>query len=260
MIWDQHCHLPGVPGDTPTARMEQLLRYADRMGIDRICVCMGMTWSYDPTPEDFRKQNDEVMQATRPWPDRAFGFVYLNPKHVEASLAEMDRCVAHGPMVGVKLWVARRCHQPELDPIIRRAIELKAPVFQHTYLKATGNLPEESTPMELAMLARRHPEAVLICGHTGSDWEIGIRAIQDCPNVSADLSGSDPTAGMTEMAVARLGAKRVLFGSDAGGRSYASQLAKVLGADIPDTSKKLILGENMRRLLRPIFERKGLRV
>ena len=258
MIWDAHCHLSGVPGQTPDERLVQLIAFADRMGIERLCIYMGMNWSYDPSPEEMRRQNDEVLAALGRWHHRAFGFVYLTPNHVEASLAELDRCVRDGPMVGVKLWVARRCNAPELDPIVRRATDLQAPILQHTYIKATGNLPGESTPMDLAELARRHPEASLICGHTGADWELGIRAIRDCKNVFADLCGSDPTAGMTEMAVRELGAGRVLYGSDAGGRSFASQLGKVLGADIPEAAKRLILGENLKRLLAPILRGKGV--
>ena len=36
--------------------------------------------------------------------------------------------------------------------------ELKAPIFQHTWIKTTGNYPGESTPMDLAALAARYPE------------------------------------------------------------------------------------------------------
>ena len=239
--------------------MGRLLMYADRMEIERLCVYMGMKWSHDPSPDDMRRQNDEVLSVLEKWPQRLFGFVYLNPNHVEESLAELDRCVRDGPMVGVKLWVARHCNLPELDPIVKRATELNAIVFQHTYLKVGGNLPGESTPMELAELARRHPTARLICGHTGADWEIGIRSVRDCGNVWVDLAGSDPTAGFTEMAVAELGAKRVLFGSDAGGRSFASQLGKVFGANIPEAAKSLILSENLRELLSPMMKKKGIR-
>jgi len=236
--------------------MSQLIRFADRMGIERLCVYMGMKWSHDPSPEDMRRQNDEVLAALEKWHHRAFGFVYLNPNHVEESLKELDRCVRDGSMVGVKLWVAAHCNRPELDPIVERATELKAVVFQHTYLKITGNLPGESTPMELAELARRHPNAAIICGHTGADWEIGVRAVRDCKNVWVDLAGSDPTAGLTEMAVSELGAERVVYGSDAGGRSFASQLGKVFGAEISTAAKNLILGENLKRLLMPILKEK----
>src|SRR6266516_4080855 len=167
-IWDVHCHLSGVPGRAPAERLTQLIAFADRMGIERLCVFMGMKWSHDPTPEDMRQQNDEVLAALQSWHHRAFGFVYLNPNHVEESLAELDRCVRDGPMVGVKLWVARHCNTPELDPIVNRAAELEAPILQHTFVNTLGNLPGSSTPMDLAELARRHPKVPLICGHTGA--------------------------------------------------------------------------------------------
>ena len=85
-IWDLHCHLSGVPGSTPEARLERLLEYANRMGIARLCVFMGMDWSYDPSPEKMRQENDEVLRAVRSFPERAFGFVYLNPKHTQATI------------------------------------------------------------------------------------------------------------------------------------------------------------------------------
>ena len=59
---------------------------------------------------------------------------------------------------------------------------------------------------------------------------------------------SNPTSGFVEMAVRELGAERVIYGSDAFGRSFASQLGKVMGADIPEPARRLVLGENLRRL------------
>lgn len=112
--------------------------------------------------------------------------------------------------------------------------------------------------MELAALARRHPGAMFVCGHSGGDWEIGLRAIRGQSNIHADLGGGDPVAGMTEMAVRELGPERVLYGSDVGGRSFASQLAKVYGADLRDSQKRAILGGNLRRLLMPMLRRKGM--
>jgi predicted TIM-barrel fold metal-dependent hydrolase len=258
-IWDVHCHLAGIAGNTPDARLGRLLEIADRMGIARLCVYMGMTWSYDPSPADLRQQNDDVLKAIARFPDRAFGFVYLSPKHVRESLDELNRCVADGPMVGVKLWVAAHADAPELDVIVQRATELKAVVFQHTWIKITGNLPGESTPMQLATLAARHPNAKFICGHTGGDWEQGIRAVRAHANISVDLGGGDPVAGITEMAARELGPERILFGSDAPGRSFASQLAKVYGADVPDNAKQRIFSTNLKQLLQPILTEKGIK-
>lgn len=259
MIWDLHCHLSGVSGRTPEERMAQLIEIADRVGIDRLCVYMGMSFTQNPTPQRLREENDAVLQALSHWHDRAFGFVYCSAEHVETSLAEIDRCVRDGPMVGVKLWVAKKCAASEIDPIIQRAAELKAVIFQHTWFKTDGTTyPGESSPYDLVELAKRFPDVPLICGHTGGTWELGIRAVRAIKNISVDLAGSDPTNGIVEMAVRELGAERIIYGSDGGGRSFASQLAKVFGANVPEAAKKLILGENLRRLMLPILQAKGI--
>lgn len=260
MIWDLHCHLSGVNGKTPAERIAQVIEIGDRLGIERYCFYMGYPWSNDPTPDEFRRQNDQVIEALQHWHHRAFGFAYLNPKHEDESLKELERCVKDGPLVGIKLWVAVRCNDPRLDSIIRRAGELKAAIFQHTWFKTGGNLPGESSPLDLAELAARHPTIPIICGHTGGNWELGIRAIRAHENVFIDTAGSDPTAGIVEMAVRELGADRIIYGSDCGGRSFASQIGKVASADIPDVDRQKIFRGNLRKLLFPILQAKGMRL
>ncbi len=258
-IWDCHGHLGNIRGEKPADRMARLIEYANRMQVERLIVFMGWPHTYDPSPEEITRQNDQVLEAIRDWPDRALGYAYVNPNHVDHSLEEMKRCIVRGPMVGIKLWVAKRCNDPALDPIVQLATKLQVPIYQHTWLKITGNLPGESTPSDLVELAARHPKATLICGHAGGDWELGIRTVRRHKNIILETAGGDPTAGLVEMAVRELGPERVIYGSDVGGRSFASQLAKVEAAEIADHEKELILGANLRRILTPIFETKGLK-
>lgn len=259
-IWDIHSHLHSVPGDTPEKRMEVLVRCADRLGIDRLILSQGYSANLHPTQDQLREENDRVMRAVRHIPERAFGSVYLSPRFLDFSLREFDRCVRDGPMIGVgELEIDGRCNVPEMDAIVQRAVSMKAPILQHTWLKLDGNEPGESSPYDLVELARRHPEANFICAHTGGDWERGIRIIRDTPNILAGIAGFDPTSGVVEMAVRELRPERVVYGSDAGGRSFASQLAKVTSAEIPDSAKELVLGGNLRRLFAPILRAKGYR-
>jgi len=255
-IWDAHVHLTGVAGSVEQ-RVDGLLKIAGRVGIERLVFCMGTSFVPDPSPEELRKQNDEVLRAIAHAPNRVLGMVYVNPKQTQASLDEMERCVRSGPMVGVKLWIAMECSRPELDPIVRRAVELKVPLLQHAYDRTAGNMPGESSCGDVAILAARHPDASFICAHTGNDWERGIRTIRTVNNVWSEVCGSDPTGGFVEMAVRELGAERVIYGSDAGGRSFASQLAKVYSADLPEGAQRLILGDNIRRLLSPALAEKA---
>src|SRR5438105_8902377 len=84
-IWDDHTHLHSVPGDTPEARMEVLVRCADRLGIERLILSQGYSANFHPTPDQFREENDRVMRAVRRFPERSYGSVFLSPSFLEFS-------------------------------------------------------------------------------------------------------------------------------------------------------------------------------
>lgn len=260
-VWDEHVHMHRLPGNTPEERVEVLIRAADRFGIERLCMSQGFCQWFHPTPEQLVEENNRVLRAIKRFPDRTFGWVYVSPAYPELSVREIDRCLRDGPMVAIgEIEADKLCNVPEMDPIVERAISLGVPIMQHTFILHENPEPGQATPEHLVELARRHPKATFICAHTGGDWEKGIRMIRDTPNILAGTAGFDPTAGVVEMAVRELGAERVVYGSDVGGRSFASQLSKTIGADIPESAKKLVLGGNLRRLLTPILRAKGIKV
>lgn len=258
-IWDAHCH-PNAPGTTPADRMGNVLKYADRMGVERLCIFMGRPWDAHPSPALLKSTNDDILAMVQAFSDRVFGFVYLNPQYPRESLAELERCVADGPMVGVKLWQAVKASSRELDPIVKRAAELKAVILQDSFIYSYPRPIESSSgPDDVAQLSARYPGVPLICAHTGANWEQGIRMIRAQRDVYAELSGSEPVNGFVEMAVRELGAKRVIYASDCYGRSFSSQISKVLDAQITRQEKQLILRDNLRRLLLPILSAKGIK-
>ncbi len=248
-VIDCHVHPTSAQGEGPERCAEEMLRFADRMGIEWLGTSLGPSFHRQPTEAEIETDNDFNAELIALHPDRFFGYVNLNPNRLFHSLRELDARVAEGPFVGIKLWIAMCCDHPNMDAICERAGELDAPVLQHTFFRAGGNLPHESSPADLAALAARHPGVTFIAAHAGLNWERGIRAVADCPNILVDTCGFDPEMGYTEMAVQWLGADRVVYGSDAAGRSFASQLAKVYGADITDDQKRHILSENMRQVL-----------
>jgi hypothetical protein len=149
---------------------------------------------------------------------------------------------------------ALTCNHRNFDPLVERIQELNGVIMQHTWFKTGGKQgPGESTPSELTMLAARHPQQTFICAHAGGEWQQGIRAVQDSTNVMVETSGFDATAGFIEMAVSELGAERIIFGSHLPSRSLGTELGKIVGADVSDADRTLILGENYRRILKPIL-------
>jgi predicted TIM-barrel fold metal-dependent hydrolase len=188
--------------------------------------------------------------------------IQLNANDVRASLDALDRWLRDGPMLGVYFPGsgpgALTCTHRNFTPLIERIAELKGVIMQHTWFKTGGkDGPGESTPSELAELARRFPQQKFMCAHAGGEWQRGIRAVRDSPNILVETSGFDATAGFIEMAVRELGANRIIFGSHLPSRSLGTELGKVIGAGISEQDKVLILGENFRSLLHPILQHRS---
>lgn len=265
-IWDayftpSHSH-PGRDGsDRLIADVERSLPAIEKGRIKRLCYFahVGLGTTSDAEYEQLVRSRPELV--TKPlerWSDLLIGMIQLNPQDVQASLDALDRWIGDGPMLGVYFSgggpASLTCTHRNFHPLIERIMELKAAIVQHTWFKTGGKQgPGESTPAELAELAARFPKQTFICAHAGGEWERGIRAVRNSPNILVETSGFDATAGFIESAVGELGPQRIIFGSHLPSRSLGTELAKVVGARITEREKHLILGENFRNLLRPIL-------
>jgi len=65
---------------------------------------------------------------------------------------------------------------------------------------------------------------------------------------------------MVEYAIQELGVERLLLGGHGPSRSYATELGKVLDADISKADRMKIFGGNLRRICAPIFQKKGIKI
>ena len=250
LIIDFHTH-PGFTSSPEAVRAQfaPMLQEARRHHVTWLCVSALADFAQSPTPEQLRATNDAVLVLMDEHPDAVLGFCYANPAYPEESVREIDRCIGAG-MAGVKLLISVLANDPRVDPIAARAAELKVPILQHAWYKVDNHGPTESVPAHVAELAARHPKTMLVMAHLTGGGERGLADIAPYPNLHVDTSGSEPEAGITEMAVRKLGAKRVVFGTDSSGRGFAAALGKVLGAKVTAKQKEMILGLNAARLMR----------
>ncbi|MCA9133584.1 MAG: amidohydrolase family protein, partial [Planctomycetales bacterium] len=269
-IWDSyftpaHSH-PGRDGSSALfADIERSQRAIEMGRLEKLCFFahVGLGTTRDAGLEELlRKQPAVVLRPFERWPQKLLGMIQLNAHDVPASLDAVQRWLGDGPMLGVYFAgggpAAMTCTHRNFQPLVERVAELRGVIMQHTWFKTGGKeSPGESTPSELAELAARFPSQKFICAHAGGEWERGIRAVRDCPNILLETSGFDATAGFIEMAVREVGAERIVFGSHLPGRSLGTELGKIVGADISEADKRLILGENFRNLLRPILHTKS---
>ncbi len=263
-IWDSYFTPSlGSDGTGVTKEIQRTMPTLEKGGIKRLCIFLhvGLGTTSAATDARIRANPDSILEPLRRWPDRILGMIQLNANDVRGSLSALDRWLRDGPMVGVYFPGGRRgslaCSHRNFDPLVKRVAELNGLIMQHTWFKTGGkDSPGESTPADLVQLAKRFPDVQFVCAHAGGEWEKGIRAIRSSPNILAETSGFDPTAGFVEMAVRELGSKRVVFGSHLPTRSLGTELGKIVGAEISEEDRRLILGSNLRRLLTPILKEK----
>ncbi|HEY9490005.1 MAG TPA: amidohydrolase family protein [Chryseosolibacter sp.] len=268
-IWDSHYH-GFLTGNDPIKQHHDMMFYVERMGIERvISVDIGGTLQDPLTPKPHDNEQLSILKKNR---DTVSGIIPIDPGFPEESCAKMEKWIKNGPCIGIKYVGGNKlgitCDHPNNDRIIQYATELGAVIYIHTWIKVGGNprypggsnLPGESSPMNLAVLAKRFPEVQMICGHAGGDWELGARAIRPYENVFFEFSGADPQSGSVDYAVNELGADRIVWGGHGPSRSFSTELSKVLDASISDTERAKIFGANYRRLAAGIFKRKGIKV
>jgi predicted TIM-barrel fold metal-dependent hydrolase len=266
-IWDTHYH--GLSGGNIRLHEENLF-YVDRMGIERMLSLDIAGSQPDPLGTSVSaEKRREIREYLEKHADRVSGLIPIDPSRPAESCRKIEEWVRDGPCVGIKYFGGNPggvvCSHPDNDAIIRMAADLGAVIYIHTWAKIGGrprrpggdNEPGESAPWDVALLAERFPSVPLICGHSGGDWELGVRAVRRFENVFIEFSGSDPHSGQVDYTVRELGPGRLIWGGHGPSRSYSTELSKVLDADLTHAERLQIFGGNLRRIAAPIFRRKG---
>jgi len=249
---DCHSHVKGGFWDYGGLTATSLVEAADKLGIDALCCSVPMN-KPATTPEEFRACNDDMLRAMKEYPDKIWGYCFVNPGYQSESLVEIEKRITEDGMVGVKLYNQYKCSDPVVQPIVRKTIELKVPILQHAgYLTdpiEAAKQPNISDAHDIVQLANLFPEAMIVEAHLpgGGDWQWALKTIRKAKNVFVDTSGSIVDCGFVERAVEYVGAERILFGTDL---SMEEGVGKILDAEITQEEKKLIFGENLSRILR----------
>lgn len=236
---DIHAHIWLGREEENIREMEQA---AKRFGIDAIFI--SALGSHQPDEKEIARLNEMTFRLCE---ENALfrPYVTVSPEH-ENALAVLDRGIDQGA-VGMKLWVSCLCDDPRCGRLYARCAEQGLPVLVHTFAKAIGQLPFESTAVHLANAAKRHPDTNFIMAHLGGNCYHGIPLIRELANVYTDFSGSTCRADDLPYALEQLGPERILFGSDMPG-SFAMSYGQVLAARLNPEQRDMILFKNAEDL------------
>ena len=239
LVIDGHTHilqfLPDMRFRTPEEAAEEAVSQMDAYGMDAGCVMSG---GYMENGADYRQGNDFLLAAWRCAPERLIPFAHVNPvDRQETVLAELERVEG----VGVRCIKLLNSYQgyPGDGPTLMAVYEFAQ---KHNMLILNHHWSEE----ELRKVSAAFPEVDLMRGHGGAS---ALSA--ELPNVYDNIWGLFPLS-VIERGFQRYDTRKILFGSDAFLNEPSVGLGLVVYADIPDEHKRLILGENIARLLRKV--------
>ncbi len=135
-------------------------------------------------------------------------------------------------------------HPGRLHGFLRLAGELGVPTLFHC-----GDEPM-STPLSIAEAAAACPDSTIVLGHMGGYFHVdeAIDVAEQHPNLILETSAM-PYPDKIRTAVERIGAERVVFGSDGPVSSPSLERQKVVIADLGGPAAALVLGGNAAVLL-----------
>ena len=229
-----HGHLGGHPFvHVADGSVRELVGEMDRLGIER-----GILFADGGLNSDEVYGNDLVLAAGQEHPTRFIGFVTVNlNRPPEEIRQEMDRGFSMG-LKGIKLHAYLNAYDtngPHVEIACAFANEQRSFIINHDWGDA----------QRMLYLCRKYPDACLITGHTSMEAASVIGQVDNLYIGSCPLN----SYGSTEAFVEKVGADRILFGSDLSWNPIGWGLGPVLYARIPLEAKRLILGGNLSRLL-----------
>jgi predicted TIM-barrel fold metal-dependent hydrolase len=219
---------------TTAARLDRYLRRARAAGIDRTVVM--------PTfASSTRRANAELAHLIRTSPSRLIGFAWIHPKRDAGRVEDLVGEATRLGLSGIKVHASDALPTRE---VCEAAARHGLPVLVDVFAKSHA----------IEMFAPEYKSVPFIVAHLGSfadDFRAHLGVIDSLvrhPNVYADTSGVRRFDYLVE-AVRRAGARKLLFGSDGPWLHPALELQKVRLLGLSPDHERLILGENLLRLL-----------
>lgn len=241
MIIDFHTHVDEAPAFGWIDPPEKVVALLDAAGIDRAVIM-----TYTDLPGLNPDALEYIVGAAAQFPDRLVPFVRLNPNFTDVVPALLAKAVELG-VRGVKLHptttLAHPAGEATID-LLRRCGRLGLPVLFHC-----GDDPY-TTPEALGLAAEAAPDCQIVLGHMGGYLHVhgAIEQAERHGNLHLETSAM-PYPDLIATAVDRVGAERVLFGSDGPGCNPALELEKVRRLQLGEVAQRRVLGLNASALL-----------
>ena len=235
LVIDAHGHY----GTSLMPDFADYIKEMDRVGIDKYC-CAPLY------------QNDKGLEFLQAYPDRVLLYHWYDP-YYDMSEEELSKRLDVPGVIGFKIHPNANgvaCNSKAFKTVWELANEKKTAVLSHTWYPNMY-----CDPSMYAGIAKDYPDAKIILGHSGGSVDGFLRSVKlvnKYENIYMELDNTNHHYNQTEYLAKNADISKVLFGSDFPTEDFAPHLGPILAAQVEDTIKEKILGQNMKDLLESI--------
>ena len=245
MVIDFHTHVPsGTQFGIANRGIDGFLSDMDFNGIEK-----SLLLPFDALFFQSVNENREIGEWVKRHPDRFEGLGTVNARKPDEAIPEMVRCILEYGLIGLKFHPWLQAFSPLEKSFLELAEEgnrYKTLFFFH------DGTPPYTEPFQIAEVAEKNPDLVVVMGHTGLNdlWRESLLAAKKYDNVWLCLSAC-PFWGMVEV-IKQVDNERIVWGSDyplANRMDTKNRLRQVELLPFSDDLKEKILYGNAKKLI-----------
>ena len=236
MIIDMHTHI-GIDKDGTRQGIEGLKRMMKGCGVSAAVI-----FPFNANGNLIK----ESLNLLKYKSDFIFPFLRFNPKQVTAN--EVKELLEKNGFVGVKLHPKAQDFDPldkKYSKIFEEIERSGKPLIVHTRKETTPH----SDPDSVVRLAERFPALDIIIGHFADYSAVAIDYIKEHRNLYLETSVFSSNVIIQRVAD-RIGAEKVVFGSDAPLSDEGIELLKIKKSGLSKSDRDMILFRNAQKLLK----------
>ena len=231
-----------------------LVRLMDEAGVSKAVITNNVV-----NPEFNAKANDFTAAKVKEYGDRLVGFVFIHPGYKDAP-GELERCAKMG-FKAVKINGSLLRFFPEDDRmqgVYKKAMDLGVPIMTHcgpnveNFSKDPKEIKERqfAEPKSWIPVLKRYPDLKLLLAHfAGSThyYKDALEVLDEFPAVMVDTAMvlHRLTTEEATSFIKRVGADRVIFGTDYPGEDLGQDIKLVKALSLTEAEKEKIFAQNV---------------
>src|SRR5262249_7879896 len=148
--------------------VQTTLHHMKMSGVDRTCLMPHPQFAGNifPNENDMTFQAETLVEIANAHPDVFLPLLFINPSlRPQFTIELMKKHILNGTLIGAKFHISMIADDERYEPIYNFLEEHDLPLLFHSWYKTVLRTTFESTPADIARMARKHPKLRILMAH-----------------------------------------------------------------------------------------------